>query len=93
LDKENLDIFETRVNKIAKILKKSDYAKGLKVYSILPKKWQEEAIKKNISFATFSDDNFDPIMRFINKMALEERVIKNQRESYLSLNGPRSTNK
>jgi len=85
-------VFETKINKIAKILKISDYAKGLKVYEIMPKKWQEEAIKKNICFSTFSDDNFEPIMRFANKMALEERVLQDQREEYLQLSGVRSQN-
>jgi len=59
-------VFETKINKIAKILKKSDYVKGLKVFEIMPSRWQEEAIKKNISFTTFSDDNFESIMRFVN---------------------------
>ncbi|KAL6622032.1 hypothetical protein U3516DRAFT_506781, partial [Neocallimastix sp. 'constans'] len=92
LEKNHLDVFETKINKIAKILKISDYAKGLKVYEIMPKKWQEEAIKKNICFSTFSDDNFEPIMRFANKMALEERVLQDQREEYLQLSGVRSQN-
>ncbi|KAG4081269.1 hypothetical protein H8356DRAFT_890529, partial [Neocallimastix lanati (nom. inval.)] len=92
LDKNHLDVFETKINKIAKILKISDYAKGLKVFEIMPKKWQEEAIKKNICFATFSDDNFESIMRFVNKMALEERVLQDQRLEYLQLSGVRSQN-
>ncbi|KAG4102307.1 hypothetical protein H8356DRAFT_1358217 [Neocallimastix lanati (nom. inval.)] len=65
LIKNHLDIFETKINKIAK----------------------EEAIKKNICFSTFSDDNFEPIMRFVNKMALEERVLQDQRTEYLQLSG------
>ncbi|KAL6636178.1 hypothetical protein U3516DRAFT_732330 [Neocallimastix sp. 'constans'] len=77
IDKNHLDVFETKINKIAKVLKISDYAKGLK----------EEAIKKNICFSTFSDDNFEPIMRFVNKMALEERVLQDQRTEYLQLSG------
>ncbi|KAG4098388.1 hypothetical protein H8356DRAFT_1039909 [Neocallimastix lanati (nom. inval.)] len=92
LEKNHLDVFETKINKIAKILKISDYAKGLKVYEIMPKKWQEEAIKKNICFSIFSDDNFEPIMRFVNKMALEERVLQDQRIEYLQLSGVRSQN-
>jgi len=92
IDKNYLDVFETKLNKIAKILKISDYAKGLKVFEIIPKKWQEEAIKKNICFSTFSDDNFKPIMRFVNKMALEERVLQDQRSEYLQLSGVRSQN-
>ncbi|ORY43902.1 hypothetical protein LY90DRAFT_509732 [Neocallimastix californiae] len=90
IDKNHLDVFETKINKIAKVLKISDYAKGLKVFEIIPKKkkkWQEEAIKKNICFSTFSDDNFEPIMRFVNKMALEERVLQDQRTEYLQLSG------
>ncbi|KAG4084913.1 hypothetical protein H8356DRAFT_1341550 [Neocallimastix lanati (nom. inval.)] len=50
------------------LLKKSDYAMGLK----------EEAIKKNIFFASFSNDNFELVMRFVNKMALEENYINNE---------------
>jgi len=92
LEKNHLDVFETKINKIAKILKISDYAKGLKVYEIMPKEWQEEAIKKNICFSTFSDDNFEPVMRFVNKMALEERVLQDQRNEYLQLSGVRSQN-
>jgi len=92
LEKNHLDVFETKINKISKILKISDYAKGLKVFEIMPKKWQEEAIKKNICFANFSDDNFEPIMRFVNKMALEERVLQDQRTEYLQLSGVRSQN-
>jgi len=89
IDKNHLDVFETKINKIAKVLKISDYAKGLKVFEIIPKKKkrQEEAIKKNICFSTFSDDNFEPIMRFVNKMALEERVLQDQRTEYLQLSG------
>jgi len=49
----------------------------------MPKKWQEEAIKKNIFFASFSNDNFELVMRFVNKMALEENVLKDQREYLL----------
>ncbi|KAG4093997.1 hypothetical protein H8356DRAFT_1346756 [Neocallimastix lanati (nom. inval.)] len=41
------NVFETKINKIAKILKKSDYSKRLKVFEIMSKRWQEEAIKKN----------------------------------------------
>ncbi|KAL6612111.1 hypothetical protein U3516DRAFT_521736, partial [Neocallimastix sp. 'constans'] len=58
----------------------------------IPKKWQKEAIKKNICFSTISDDNFEPIMRFVNKMALEERVLQDQRSEYLQLSGVRSQN-
>ena len=92
IDKNHLDVFETKINKIAKVLKISDYAKGFKVFEIIPKKWQEEAIKKSICFSTFSDDNFEPIMRFVNKMALEERVLQDQRTEYLQLSGVRSQN-
>jgi len=37
LDKEHLDVFETKINKIAALLKKSDYAMGLKIFEIIPK--------------------------------------------------------